>query len=925
MQKKHHIFALRLVVGAVTVLGALAAHHASAQLDLDDVQPLVPPAAKTPTAAKEAVETVIMPKSPDVDFCAFDAESGVTFYFLTLKNGGGESDAVLKMWRRGRAFGMGWMEKETFPGYAFPIQAAFGGFYNVPPDAGLTQKGSTLTGAVYRGLGEKYVLDMKVDGKTITGTYRSETYDARDLRSFYKGKTSKAPQPTPGPQGAVRGKTLSEAELKAQLPPVPPEAQYPCWRNKGDGVGFETGAALITDLSQARVLWKSEELIPPGYHEGINFGTNPCGIQSGHASPILVENRIYLSYFTGSAGHAADDQAGYDRFRLRSRHIPDGLVAKKVARVADQIMVCMDARTGKTLWKFVAKEDGPNNSRGGSDSRHGLCGPSSKAASHLTPCYGDGKVFFKGTGGCVYCLDAKTGARIWRTKPWDKRRGSTDTDTCQYAQGVVATKTGSLLAGYDAETGKILWTLTKAVRDRRTHVRWHHRGKDYFITACGRLLEPSTGKVIWEADLPSFPRTGKTGVIAANDRYMVHGAGTGITGFRITAASAEKLWTIKDRGVGRAIHPVLYKGYVYARANMQGTTGGATRRTYCIDAETGKIMGEASGTKSYASVIGGDGRVFNSNAASVFLQHADPKNFRDCHASAEAPKQVVADASMRVVLQGMPETTAIYADGRLWSRTFDGIICYDLRALSEAEGARFRAAGARRVSALARRIREAPDDRLTAVASELLATGSETAAGAVISELQSAARNADDKRFGLILAAVSPSMVRRMPEPLDLVKEILQGKNLQLAKPALLFTGRLRSVAEAAEVKPLVRRLLTERGPEWWEPAAAAMKMLDQSGRSTLKALSSVAGGKKTDKARRRHAAMLLADMCLAVKDKDAARATRLVILPVLEDMVLDGDRAGEARAKLNRLQSLAAPVADDGDEVQDLSIDLDL
>ena len=43
-------------------------------------------------------------------------------------------------------------------------------------------------------------------------------------------------------------------------------------------------------------------------------------------------------------------------------------------------------------------------------------------------------------------------------------------------------------------------------------------------------------------------------------------------------------------------------------------------------------------------------------------------------------KQVCADEPRLVVYQTSPETTAIYADGRLFTRTFDGLICYDLRA-----------------------------------------------------------------------------------------------------------------------------------------------------------------------------------------------------------------------------------------------------
>ncbi len=64
------------------------------------------------------------------------------------------------------------------------------------------------------------------------------------------------------------------------------------------------------------------------------------------------------------------------------------------------------------------------------------------------------------------------------------------------------------------------------------------------------------------------------------------------------------------------------------------------------------------------------------------MQNMDPKDFRDMTASQGAPPAMVADVSMPVVPRGTPETTAIYADGQLFARTLDGIICYDLRATS---------------------------------------------------------------------------------------------------------------------------------------------------------------------------------------------------------------------------------------------------
>ena len=89
---------------------------------------------------------------------------------------------------------------------------------------------------------------------------------------------------------------------------------------------------------------------------------------------------------------------------------------------------------------------------------------------------------------------------------------------------------------------------------------------------------------------------------------------------------------------------------------------------------------KSQSSNSFSSVTAGDGYLFNCNAALVMMQKADPADFREVTPSKGGPSNTVADVSMPIILQGTPETTAIYADGRLFTRTFDGVICYDLRA-----------------------------------------------------------------------------------------------------------------------------------------------------------------------------------------------------------------------------------------------------
>ena len=448
-------------------------------------------------------------------------------------------------------------------------------------------------------------------------------------------------------------------------------------------MGFESGVTLVTDPGQARVAWKSEDLVPPPYHEGINLGPSPLSIQSGHASPVLADGRVFIHYFVGSG--TSVDEAKLKRMIEGRVDRPDpkrianfapAMLRKKTSIPADQVVLAVDAGTGATLWKTVYRDDGPNIT--GSSDIHG----SEKSASHLTPCVADGRVFARSTGGGVYCLDAATGKEIWRTGPWKsavKGPVSAPCDSMQVAGGVVAFAMGSNLRGLDAATGTQRWQVPANIHKKGgSALRWVHSGKEYFLTAAG-LIDPADGRFLWTLDWKALGSEKTTGVFVADAGYMILQSSP----IMILAISPEK--AVKHATLPpairytREINPVLYRGAVYGRFQEGEAQGGWA--TYCIDLATGAVRGKVWGLYSFASLVAGDGLVFNCVGAGAFPLNPDPADFRMYEpAEGAGQMQKCADADRHVIYQTSPETTAIYADGRLFTRTFDGLICYDLRA-----------------------------------------------------------------------------------------------------------------------------------------------------------------------------------------------------------------------------------------------------
>ncbi|SVC77704.1 uncharacterized protein METZ01_LOCUS330558, partial [marine metagenome] len=102
-------------------------------------------------------------------------------------------------------------------------------------------------------------------------------------------------------------------------------------------------------------------------------------------------------------------------------------------RVAKDVVVCMDATTGKTLWKTEAP------------------GVPTGRKSSSTPCVADGKVFSAGSTH-AHCLDAITGKRLWSVELPSKGPAS----SFLVAGGKAFIMAGKLFA-IDVKTGKEAW------------------------------------------------------------------------------------------------------------------------------------------------------------------------------------------------------------------------------------------------------------------------------------------------------------------------------------------------------------------------------------------------------------------------------------------------------------------------------------
>jgi outer membrane protein assembly factor BamB len=320
----------------------------------------------------------------------------------------------------------------------------------------------------------------------------------------------------------------------------------------------------------------------------------------------------------------------------------------KTVAVLDSEVLCLDAATGKTLWKQVFGNTHPE----------GVL-PSGDRIPSSTPCVVNGKCYVAGVDGTLFCLDAKTGAKVWAERANPGRHSLHSSPVVVDGVAVIA---AGPLAGFDAETGKRLWTQDKVKLTNASPARWVKDGRTSLIVRGLHCVDPKTGDVLWS--LSDGANDGTPAVVG--DQMALWNA-FGLKFYTLARAKPELIWQVKcepDYGAS----PTIYAGHVYALGQ---------RGAICVDATSGQVAWKEAGTAallgSYASPIFADGKVLLQGSkenggygdGSLVLMKASAEKM-----------QVLARARIAQTLC----TSPAFTDGRLYCRLLNRIACYDLRA-----------------------------------------------------------------------------------------------------------------------------------------------------------------------------------------------------------------------------------------------------
>jgi outer membrane protein assembly factor BamB len=302
--------------------------------------------------------------------------------------------------------------------------------------------------------------------------------------------------------------------------------------------------------------------------------------------------------------------------------VADGRAFTIEQRRRQEVVSAYDVETGRELWthgwsgEFV-------ESMGGDGPR-------------ATPTYHDGRIYALGALGEFRCLDARTGALVWR-RDILADSGATNLSWGMAGAPLVVDDTvvvlpggprGKSVAAYNRQTGAPVWTALDDQQAYASPMLVTLRGvRQILVVSASRAigLTVENGRVLWE-----YPWSNYNGITVAqplvlgDDRVFLSAAyGHGAAAFEViregAVFSTRTLWQ-NTRMKNKFTSSVLHQGYIY---------GLDEAILACLDAATGELKWKA-GRYGYGQImLAGDHLIVLAEDGDIALVRATPEKHEE--------------------------------------------------------------------------------------------------------------------------------------------------------------------------------------------------------------------------------------------------------------------------------------------------------
>ncbi len=380
-------------------------------------------------------------------------------------------------------------------------------------------------------------------------------------------------------------------------------ADWPNWRGPNhNGISTETG--WFTDWPQEgpKISWK-------------------CSIGTGFASLAVSEGRVYAT------GNIDDNDVVY----------------------------CLDAETGKEIWKksytcplFAKSHEG------------GPC---------ATPTVDGDAVYTFSKNGDAIRFDAATGRIVWHKNVNQELK-------CEHPKwyfsgsplvsgNLVILNAGTYGVALNKNNGTIVWQNGKGASGYSTPVPCRLGNQDAAVLAVCRevvAVNPSTGRILWKLPWRTDYDINAADVIVSDDTVFISsGYDKGCVLLKVNGDKLTELWANKNMR-NQVNSSVLWEGYIYG---FDGQVGGGGKLT-CMDFKTGQVKWSQGGMGTGSLMLADGKLIILSEKGKLVIAAASPDGYKEL-VSAQ-------------ILSGKCWTVPVLANGRIYARNAEGqLVCVDVR------------------------------------------------------------------------------------------------------------------------------------------------------------------------------------------------------------------------------------------------------
>lgn len=294
------------------------------------------------------------------------------------------------------------------------------------------------------------------------------------------------------------------------------------------------------------------------------------------------------------------------------------------------------------------------------------------------PTVRDGLVYLASGMGNVVCLNAADGSPVWQKNVFELyeapplRWGYSESLLID-GENVIVTPCGakSTMIALDRRTGQEIWASPPIGQTSSfcSPILFEHGGRRLIVTLTKThvvAFSATDGAPVWQHAYQNFRGNHPVSPIYHDGMlYVTSGYGKGAVGLALSedGGSVSQVWEQprQDPVHGQA---VLVDGFVYAASHQR-----ASGHWLCVELKTGNLVWEDPGVGRSGSVIYADGMLYcYSEDGKVGLVPASPEGCR-----------VVSRFDVPLG-DGEHWAHPVVANGRLYIRHGDALMCYDLAA-----------------------------------------------------------------------------------------------------------------------------------------------------------------------------------------------------------------------------------------------------